>query len=53
MSDDAGRIWHTGSTDDAGRLIDADTAHLPVAALVVTVPRRDDAAFVDPPRGAC
>lgn len=40
MSDDAGRIWHTGNTDDAGRRTEtgADTAHTPLAALVVTLP---------------
>ena len=48
MSDDAGRIWHTGNTDDAGRLVGADTAHLPLAALVVSLPRLDGAALVDP-----
>jgi hypothetical protein len=43
MSDDAGRIWHTGNTDDAGRRTEtgadtAHTAHTALAALVVTLP---------------
>ena len=49
MSDDAGRIWHTGNTDDAGRWIEVDlpcllclclpgSPRLPEAALVVTLP---------------
>ena len=48
MSDDAGRVWHTGNTDDAGRRIEADGPALPLAALVVTLPRSGCAALVDP-----
>jgi hypothetical protein len=52
MSDDAGRIWHTGNTDDAGRIMGAD-ADADAAALVVTIPCLPDTAFVDPSQGAC
>jgi hypothetical protein len=40
MTDDAGRIWHNGNTDDAGRLTCTDVQHQSLAALVVTVPQQ-------------
>lgn len=43
MTDDAGRIWHNGNTDDAGRLTGVDVEHQSFAALVVTVPQQNAA----------
>ena len=40
MTDDAGRIWHNGNTDDAGRCTDTGVEHASLAALAITVPQQ-------------
>ena len=51
MSDDAGRVWYTGNTDDAGRKVfaDADNAQVDFASLVVALPH-SRGCEVDPPQ---